>query len=67
MFKQYPEILFLLCSQFLTAESADSPCSCSDTSSLKVVFVISTGKERLESSFLTESKKNLIFLFVVFR
>jgi hypothetical protein len=35
--------------------------------SFKAGFMVSTGKERLESSFLTESKNNLIFLFVLLR
>jgi len=35
--------------------------------SFKASFLVSAGKERFESSFRTESKKNLIFLFVLFR
>ena len=35
--------------------------------SFKAAFLVSAGKERFESSFRTESKKNLIFLFVLFR
>jgi hypothetical protein len=36
-------------------------------SSLTMPLLLSTGKERFESSSATESKKNLIFLFVLFR
>jgi hypothetical protein len=35
--------------------------------SFKAGFMVSTGKERLESSFLIESKNNLILRFVLLR